>query len=210
MMTQGSEPGIRILEEDEISEAVKIAARKGTYVACHCHGAEAIGVMARLGVRTIEHASFITDETCRYLDGRTDVGIVPTVGITADEVISRKNSEERERYEILREKIYASLKNAYRYNILMGWGTDFPLSVYEKYPYIEFKTRKEKLGYSNLDLLKQATINSARLLMMDQEIGTLKEGKLADLIVVDGDPIEDITVMYTRPDHVIKDGELIR
>lgn len=45
---------------------------------------------------------------------------------------------------------------------------------------------------------------------LDDKIGTVKEGKNADLIVVSGDPVEDITVMYSSPEHVIKGGRLIR
>ena len=54
------------------------------------------------------------------------------------------------------------------------------------------------------------TINTAKLLMKDEEIGTVKEGKCADLIVVDGDPVADITVMYHKPLHVIRNGAVIR
>ena len=75
---------------------------------------------------------------------------------------------------------------------------------------MEFRLRKEWLDYSNEDIIRQATINSAKLLYMDKTIGTVKEGKLADLIVVDRDPVEDITVMYDKPAHVIKGGRLIR
>ena len=110
----------------------------------------------------------------------------------------------------MREHVFDALRNAGRYNILMGWGTDTSLSVYQAYPYIEWKIRKEKLGYSNIELLKQATINSAKLMMMDQKIGSIKEGKLADLIVVNGDPVANIEVMYKQPVHIFKNGKLIQ
>lgn len=210
VLTAGSEPGLRILEEDEILAAVEVANRKNTYVACHCHGAEAIPVMIRCGVRTIEHASLITDETCKMLDGRTDVGIVPTVGLFADECFAGEPPRVQATMRKMREHVFDALRNAGRYNILMGWGTDTSLSVYQAYPYIEWKIRKEKLGYSNIELLKQATINSAKLMMMDQKIGSIKEGKLADLIVVDGDPVANIEVMYKQPVHIFKNGKLIQ
>ena len=65
-------------------------------------------------------------------------------------------------------------------------------------------------GYTNEQILKQATINSAKLMYLDDEIGSVKIGKTADLIVVDGDPAADISVMYKVPEHVIKKGELVR
>lgn len=80
----------------------------------------------------------------------------------------------------------------------------------ELYPGVEFRLRKEWLEYKNEDIIKQATINSAKLMYLDDKIGTVKEGKNADLIVVSGDPVEDITVMYSSPEHVIKGGRLIR
>jgi imidazolonepropionase-like amidohydrolase len=106
--------------------------------------------------------------------------------------------------------IVKALKNAYKYNILIGWGTDVQLAAYQKFPGMEFQMRKELLNYANIDILKQATINSAKLIMKDDQIGSIKAGKYADLIVVNGDPVEDISMMYAPPVHVFKDGKLIR
>ena len=63
---------------------------------------------------------------------------------------------------------------------------------------------------ANEDILKQATINSAKIIYKDNEIGSIKEGKYADFVVIDGDPVEDISVMYKIPAHVIKGGKVIR
>ena len=62
----------------------------------------------------------------------------------------------------------------------------------------------------NEDILKQATINSARIIRQDDRIGSLKAGKYADFVVVDGDPVADLSVMYKVPAHVIKGGTVIR
>ena len=69
----------------------------------------------------------------------------------------------------------------------------------------EFVAR-ELMGLGNVELLKQATINSARIVGQDAVKGTVKVGKLADLIVVDGDPVSDISVMNREPLHVLKRG----
>ena len=74
----------------------------------------------------------------------------------------------------------------------------------------EFRLRKEYIEMSNEDILKQATINSAKIIYKDSQIGSIKEGKFADFVVIDGDPVADISVMYTVPAHVIKGGEVIR
>lgn len=212
LMTEGNDPNIKIIEEDEIDEAVKIATARGTYCAIHAHGSEAIDASVRLGVRTIEHASFITDETLKRLDGRTDMGIVPTVGIlktfTKHAKGSYVDSDDR-RMQVINQ-VHKCIRNAYHnHDVLIGWGTDIALDTYMENPYIEIQARKEDLDFSNIDILKQMTINSARLLCLDEEVGTVKEGKCADLVVIDGDPAEHIEAMYKKPMHVIRKGKII-
>lgn len=213
MSAPTKEVGYPIIEPEEIREAVKIAKNYNTYVSIHCHGARAIDQAVKAGVHTVEHASLISEETLQYVeDNGLDFGIVPTLFVfagsikpnpmMAPEVSAHLNS--------IKDQVIVSLKNAYRHNILIGWGTDVAMVDYEQTPGMEFRLRKEWLDYSNEDIIRQATINSAKLLYMDKTIGTVKEGKLADLIVVDRDPVEDITVMYDKPAHVIKGGRLIR
>ncbi|UQZ83017.1 hypothetical protein SK3146_02177 [Paenibacillus konkukensis] len=212
MMSQGGDPGVRILEEDEIREAVNIASGRGSYVAMHAHGAEAIDVGVKSGVRTIEHASMISDDTLQYMNGRRDVGIVPTLAIMHDLIESDYTDfpEAAKKINKLKDTVKNSLMNAVSYDVLIGWGTDVSYASYKKNPGLEFKMRKEFLEYSNVEILKQATIDSAKLLMLEDKIGSVKVGKQADLIVIDGDPIADIRVMYSPPAHVIKSGAFIR
>lgn len=213
MNSAASQPGRRLLEIDEIREAVRIADSKGSYCACHCHGAEAIEAMIDNGVSTIEHASFIDESSCKKLDGRTDKGIVLTIACSSREmeVIAGRSEEAIARLERINAERDVCLKNAYQnHDILIGWGTDMDITGQSQLPFLEWKERKERLGFANIDILKQATINSAKLMRMDDVIGTVKEGKYADFVVVDGDPVADISVMYRKPLHIIKDGALIR
>ena len=212
MMVMGSEPGVLTMEEDEIREAVKIANKFGSYCAMHCHGEEGIDVAVHCGVHTIEHASFIGDKTLKYLDGRTDVGIVPTLAIVKD-LCTPSPGLDPQLAELMKQRstqIISCLKNAYKYDILIGWGTDVSMEATKKDPAAEFQMRKEVLGFENIDILKQVTINSAKLLYKDDSIGSIKVGKLADLIVVEGNPVDDISVMYSSPAHVFKGGKMIR
>jgi len=212
MMVEDSIPGRRIMAVDEIKEAVAMADLRGSYCACHCHGAEAIEVMAENGVRTIEHATFITEKACRILDGKKDQGIVLTVGCTTEEMNRLDGYGEAaiERFRQINAQRNICLMNAYEnHNVLIGWGTDIAMVNLKAYPHIEWLERT-RMGMQPLDLLKQATINSAILIGMEDKIGTVKVGKWADFVVVDGDPVQDITVMYTKPVHVIKKGKVIR
>ena len=212
MMVDDSIPGRRIMAVDEIREAVATAQLRGSYCACHCHGAEAIEVMVENGVRTIEHATFITEKACRMLDGKKDQGIVLTVGCTTEEMNRLDGYGEAaiEKFRKVNEERNRCLMNAYlNHDVLIGWGTDISMVNLKAYPHIEWLERT-RMGMKPVDMLQQATINSAILMGMDDKTGTVKVGKWADFVVIDGNPDMDITLMYTKPAHVIRKGEIIR
>ncbi len=139
-----------------------------------------------------------------------EVGIVPTLSVTYGLAAPERTDIIAVRVRKLLEEICECLKNAYRHNVQIGWGTDIRMTEYRAHPELEFRLRKELLEFKDADIIRQATINSAKLMRMDQEIGSLKVGKMADLIVVDGDPSSDISVMYKKPQHVIKSGRIVR
>lgn len=207
MFTDGSKPGRRIMTDDEIREAVEIAELWGTYATIHAHGAEAIEASIRNGVRTIEHATYINNKSIEMLADRTDAGIIPTVSLV-HAFLSQETLDENQKKII--DDMSASLKNAYTSKVLIGWGTDIAMTHQQKESGMEFRLRKELLGYSNIDLLKQATINSAKLICMDDKVGTIKEGKYADLVIVSSDSVDNISIMYAPPLHVIKSGVFVK
>ena len=205
------EAGLPIIEPDEIREAVQVAKRYSMYVSIHAHGAEAIDNAVKSGVHTVEHASLITEETLKYIDENCpDFGIVPTLSVVYGTASPERKDVIAERARKLFGTICSNLKNAYDHHVRMGYGRDVTMESYVAHPEMEFKLRKENLGFADADILRQATIDSAILLGKDNEIGSIKEGKMADLVVVDGDPAKDITVMYEKPLHVIKKGKVIR
>ena len=213
MSAPTQEVGYPIIEEEEIREAVKIAKNYNTYVAIHSHGARAIDQAVRAGVHTVEHASLISEETLQYIEKTgADVGIVPTLFVFSNSLKPNPTITPAVAAHLskIKENVIASLKNAYRHGIRIGWGTDVVQTDYEATPGKEFQLRKEWLEFSNEDILRQATIQSAKLMYLDDKIGSVKTGKAADLIVVDRDPVEDISVMYDKPLHVIKKGTVIR
>lgn len=206
-MMVGKNPGAQIMLYDEMKAAVEIAQLNQTYVAIHAHGDSAIGDAIRSGIRTIEHATFIKEENCCLLDGKTEQGVIPTMAIQWNKI--RNWDELPERQKRILEEHFESMKRIKQHDILVGFGTDTGMETISILPGMEFKVRKEVVGWSNIELLKQATINNAKLLMLDDCLGTVEEGKLADLILVKGNPAEDISVMYDRPEHVMKNGEMI-
>ena len=213
MSAPTKEVGYPIIEPEEIREAVKIAKNYSTYVSIHCHGARAIDQAVKAGVHTVEHASLISEETIKYIkESGIDFGIVPTLFVFSNSIKPnpRLAPEVTAHLAEIKDQVIECLKNAYHQGIRMGWGTDVDGKNYVADPGKEFRLRKEWLGISNEDMIRQATIESAKLLYMDDKIGSVKVGKAADLIVVDRDPVEDITVMYEKADHVIKGGRVIR
>ena len=100
-----------------------------------------------------------------------------------------------------------SLKMCIDAGISAGWGTDLDMQMFEKYPGLEFIARTE-FGFSNIECLREATINSAKIVGLDKVCGTVKVGKYADLIAVCGNPDKDINVMRSLPKYVFKEGVL--
>lgn len=213
MMAAGSNPGLPLFEDDEIMEATAVARQKETYCAIHCHGTDAIYQAVKHGVETIEHASFIDDRSLDILATKPSCGIVPTLSITADLVEHTDPSTDYGKRVIAKVsgligKIKEHLGHAYqRGDVLIGWGTDVSVNSYLREPGAEFRIRKETYGWDSLELLKQATINSAKLCRIDDVTGSIKVGKCADVILVDGDPVADLSIMYGGgAKHVFRAG----
>jgi len=204
-------PGQLITSREEIRALCKAAQTLEVDTAAHCHGEEGIKICAEEGITTIEHASFITEESIGIiLDKGCKTSIVPTLTPVVS-IHTALQKSTRSDIAIKIEEVYnatSRLVKATRAGVLTGWGTDMELKFLMENPGYEFLARKE-VGYSNIEILEQATINSAKIIHLEDKIGTIKEGKLADLIVVNGDPKEDIKVMANNPLCVIKNGDII-
>lgn len=203
-------PGELVCSREELFALQAAADAMHTTAAVHCHGKEGILYCAQAGIHTIEHASMIDNECIEEIlrqNGKTT--IVPTL----NPVINIHRCEgEGAMPKIIRDKIdlvYSQthlLVEATRAGVLTGWGTDTSMGFFKAHPGYEFDARRE-IGYTNEEMLKQDTINSAKILGMENDLGTVKEGKMADLIVINGNPDEDITAMYALPDVVLKEGK---
>ncbi len=202
MAAQSSHSGLRaIMTREEIGAVVKAAEERGTYVAAHAHALEAIKSCIEEGVRTIEHGTFIDDETIELLLKKDGSYLVPTLSVLVDEEVP----DEREYSSELREAA-ERIGRAYRAGCKMGFGTDLYNGELSRFPQ-EFRIRKELCGMRDLDILLQATKYSAEIIGAAEQTGTVKAGLRADLILVDGNPDQDISVMYKKPLMVFQNGE---
>lgn len=211
-MNEGADPGIQVMESEEIEAAVSAAARKGTYVCAHCHGTSSIKAAIKAGVRTVEHGTYLDDEAIAMLKGNEKTFLTPTgaVGLYClDESNPDVSAELLEKSKEAAEIEIANINKAYHAGLKLGFGSDIDLEALRAHPGYEFIARKEYFAFDDLDILLQATKNSAEIMGFGHSLGTIKEGKLADLVLVDGNPDEDIYVMTKPPVHVIKDGEIL-
>ena len=207
---EGGEPGQTIATFEELRAAVVLAQSKNAYVAAHAHGADAIKLSVQAGVRTIEHATFIDSEGIEMVRNAEDCYLIPTLAIEkalADHP-EHAPAELRAKTAALPDAYRAGIRAAYDSGLPLGWGSDIDHGHFKSKPGYEFVARKELLGFDNVEMLKQATVYSARCLGLESSLGTVKENKLADLIAIDGDPDEDIYAMRQLPVMVMREGVL--
>lgn len=207
----GGVPGQTIVTEDEVKMMVAVAASKDSYVAAHCHGTEAIKLCIKCGVRTIEHCSLVDDEGIEMLKKSTTSYMVPTIAIDKVPYDEPETIPDYmwEKINTLTDISHACIKKAYKAGIMMGWGSDLDRESFVKRPGYEFIARKEMLDFSNIDMLLQSTKYSAIISRQDDKLGTIKIGKYADIIIVDGNPDEDIYVMTKPIVCTLKEGKTI-
>ena len=211
-LNEKGDPGQLITTREELRAAVEVAALKNTYVAAHCHSDMGIRAAIDAGVRTVEHAAFITEDTVNLLLKRKDMFIVPTAAIgmvcleDGNEDVTPDELEKSVKYEKLEK---AALNMCYAAGLKLGFGSDIDLASFLRVPGYEFIARKEFYSFSDKDILLQSTKNSAEIAGIHHMTGTIKAGKAADLIVVDGKPEEDIYVMTKKPVHVFAEGRKI-
>lgn len=197
--------------EEEIAAVVEEARLANLYVAVHAYTARSIARCVRLGVRSIEHGN-LADDDCIALMKAEGSFLVPTLAIyraLVEEGVAAGLPEDLvdKTYEVLDAGIRA-VELAYRAGVPMAYGTDL-LGIMHRRQLTEFQLRAEVVPPP--DLVRAATTNAARLLQRESELGRIAPGYRADMIVVDGNPLEDISVLadpQRPPMLVAKDGAL--
>lgn len=182
--------------DEEMRAIVDTAESLGLKVAAHAHGARGIEAAARAGVHTIEHGTYIDDAAAAAMNA-SGTTLIPT--LMAFEGI-RQNLGKGFYTPVVEEKIRAVsevagtiIERARANNVRVAFGTDagvFPHGLNGG----EFRLMVQG-GMSNREALASATTVAAELLGMESEIGRLAPGYSADLIAVDGNPLDDVTVL---------------
>ena len=199
--------------EDEIRAIVWEAASWRTYVMAHAYTAEAIKRCVTYGVRSIEHGNLI-DAEAAALCAEKGAYVVPT--LATYDALDRHGEElgfpavSLAKLQDVRAAGLRSLEIIKAAGVKMGFGTDL-LGTMHQHELTEFAIRAQVL--SPLEILKSATAVNADLLNRGGELGCVKADALADLIVVDGNPLEDLGLMSGQGEKiplVMKGGRIYK
>lgn len=197
--------------DDELEAIVESARMMGRKVAAHAHGASGINAALRAGVDSIEHGTYLDDESIRLFN-ETGAYLVPT--IHAGKYVEAKAKEDGYYPMAIRSKaaavgpvIQGAFGRAYEGGVKIAFGTDVGVGDHGTNA-LEFVYMHEA-GMTPEDCLISATVHAADLIGVSETLGTIEAGKLADLVALDGDPMEDLTA-YQRVVFVMKDGVVFR
>lgn len=204
------DPGAAQLDLDELKAGVNEAKKAGKKTAAHAHSATAITNAVQAGIDSIEHGSFMDDETIQLLLTH-NVFVVPTFSIYHKMI--EKGIEKglapaivdltKRSWDMKVER----LLKAYKAGVKIVAGTD---SGSPTAPHGDFAAELEilvKIGLTPYEALRTATANASQMLGLDREIGTIEAGKRADLTVLSDDPLKNISATR-RVEAVFKDGNL--
>ncbi len=192
--TQYSEAEIRaIVEEAEAAQ---------TYVAAHAYTPRAIARAVRCGVRSIEHGNLV-DRAAAEVMREHGAFVVPTVityeALARDGARLGLPAESVAKIETVRQAGHVSLRIYAEAGVPMAFGSDLRGEMHQCQSE-EFRIRADALG--NLEAIRSATSIAAALLQREGELGTVRAGALADLLVVDGDPLADIGLLTGQGEHL--------
>ena len=215
VLTPGVSPGATQLTLDELKAGVEEAARAGRRVAAHAHGAQGMKNAIRAGVHSIEHGTLLDDEAIAlFLKHRTF--LVPTLsaiqsgcemgkqGGMPDYAVQKSIALGDEQRKTFRKAVKAGVR------IAMGTDAGTPFNPHGRNA--QELRRMVEFGMTPMMAIEAATASAAALLGLDHEIGTIEAGKQADLILVNGNPLDDIALLQepTNVVYVIQDGRIVK
>jgi len=210
VLSKGDDPNASQYTFEEMKAIVADAHRLGRKVAAHAHGAQGVSWASEAGVDSVEHGHLMNDAAITMLK-KNGTYLVPTLYLMdwQREHAAQANLPEhaKRKMEMVSAVGKQNGKKAFEAGVKIGLGTDaavYPhgLNAHELAVYVS-------LGMSPLQAIQSATINDADLLGWSDKIGMLEAGKWADLIAVDGDPLQDVTILE-HVKFVMKGGDVVK
>ena len=209
VMTTGGVPGAPELTEEQIRAAVEEASLYGADVAAHAHGAEGIKRAVRGGVRSIEHGSLMDDEAIALM---AEAGTFLVADIWCGDYIAEVGREQGWGADVLRKNDETTVAQREGFakcveaGVRIAFGTDS--GIYPHGLNARQLAYHVQWGQQPIDALRSATLHAAELLRWDDRIGRLEAGFLADMIAVDGNPLDDVRLLEDVR-FVLKAGEVL-
>lgn len=210
VLSKGTKIGAQQYSLEEMQAIVDEARLLGLKVAVHAHGADGIETALKAGVDSVEHASFITDiginlakKTGAYLS--MDVYVTEYILSEGEKagILQESLDKERKVGRQQRERFKAAVQKGAK----IAYGTD--AGVYPHGDNAKQLKVMSEWGMTPLEAMQAATIVNANLFGMADKIGSLEVGKFADIIAVDGNPLNDIQLLE-KVGFVMKDGEVVK
>ena len=193
--------------QEEVDAVVSAAKDYGMWVAVHAHGAEGMKRAIKAGVDSIEHGTFMDDEA---MDLMIENGTYYVPTISAGVWVAEKSKIDNFFPEIVSPKaasvgpqISGTFKKAHKRGVKIAFGTDAGVQKHGT-NWKEFVYMVEN-GMSEMKAIQSATMETAKLLRIEDKLGSIEEGKLADMIAVKGNPLDDISILENI-EVIIKDG----
>jgi imidazolonepropionase-like amidohydrolase len=194
VMTPGADPGAQQLTDDELRAGIDEAHRAGRKVAAHAHGAQGIQAAVLAGVDSIEHGSFLTDEIIGLMRERGTF-YSATLSAVAGFMDAPPNSVAdwaMRKASVVRSALDDSFRRAHQAGVRLVLGTDAGTPFNAHGHNARELALMCKLGVTPTDALMAGTRNGAELLGLEADLGSIEPGKLADLVLCQGDATADV------------------
>jgi imidazolonepropionase-like amidohydrolase len=210
VLSKGDDPNASQYTLEEMKAIVADAHRLGRKVAAHAHGAQGVIWASEAGVDSVEHGHLMNDAAIATLK-KNGTYLVPTLYLVdwQREHAAQANLPDfaKKKMDLVSQVGKANIKKAFEAGVKIGMGTDaavYPhgLNAHELAVYVS-------LGMSPLQAIQTATINDADLLGWSGKVGAIEPGKWADIIAVDGNPLQDVTTLQ-HVKFVMKGGEVVK
>lgn len=210
-----ADPYKSVFSLEELQAVVDEAQKAGRFVAAHAHGDEGAARAVRAGVRSIEHGTFMSDATLDLMKERGTY-LVPTLTIVhtflQQDPRSPGDITIRNRTRFMWPRLRALTAKAYARGIKIAAATDGAYGSQGTESTLRIQHELEDLvgaGLTPVDALRAATSVAAEMLGRENEIGAIKPGLQADLIAVDGNPLEDIMALNELV-LIVKRGVIVK
>ena len=189
-----TDPRKRVFNDEELAAAVDEAKKGGLFVAAHAHGDEGAAAAVRAGVRSIEHGTYLSDQTLALMKERGTY-LVPTIATVTDLIEpggDYDNAQLSIRGRAMLPRLRETAAKAYKMGVKIVAGTDTGYGPASNRRLSHEVIELAAIGMSPMDAIKAATSVSAECLGINRRTGSIKPGLEADLIAVERDPLSDV------------------